>query len=168
MGYFFSLSAEFGSNQIDAKNFAEHFNQLSFILSNGQQFNCRAGFQLDEGGVRGQNYWCIVSPIKANGKEINVFEDCQEMNELAALLYERLQSAPTFRYAIIGVEVDEFLRYEELISDERINEHLTTWGLIISQDIWEKLGSNQVFIEFKSGYLWIPFRPLSDWIYIKE
>ena len=51
----------------------------------------------------------MVCPKKADGRDIDVFKDWQQMNELAPLLYDRLQFAPPFRYAIVGIEVDEFL-----------------------------------------------------------
>ena len=39
------------------------------------------------------------------------------MTELGILLYQRLLSAPSFRYALVGVEVDEFRTYNELLED---------------------------------------------------
>ena len=155
---------QYSNSEKNAKHFAEHFNNLSFILSDGQQFFCEAGFGLDEGGVKGKNYWCVVSSIKANKKDINVFEDWQKMNEIAFRLYERLKLAPTFRYALIGVEVDQFLSYEELISDKVAEEKTNINGLVISENIWKKLNSPRSFVNFQSGYLWIPFCPLGDYI----
>jgi hypothetical protein len=35
------------------------------------------------------------------------------MTELGILLYQRLLSAPPFRYALAGIEVDEFRTYSE-------------------------------------------------------
>ncbi|MDM9384912.1 hypothetical protein QUB80_30090 [Chlorogloeopsis sp. ULAP01] len=37
-------------------------------------------------------------------------------------------------------------------------------GLVISEDIWKRLGNPECFVSFKPGYLWIPFRPLTNWI----
>lgn len=163
MGWFFTLSAEFGMNQTDAENFAAYFKHFSLVLSDGQQFLCQAGCYQEAGG-NSPNWWCTVCPKKADGKDINVLNDWQEMNELAPLLYERLQLAPSFRYAIVGIEVDEHVTYDELLSDAPISEvdNLTS-GLVISEDLWRKLGSPHGFVSFRPGYLWIPFRPLTYW-----
>ena len=37
------------------------------------------------------------------------------MTELGILLYQRLLSAPSFRYALVGVEVDEFKTGERIV-----------------------------------------------------
>lgn len=164
MGWFFTLSAEIGPNQIDARTFAEHFNKLPLVLSDGKQFLCQAGYGPEGGSFKNLNWWSVTCPVKDNGKDINVFEDFQEMNELAPLLYERLKSAPPFRYALVGIEVDEFRTYEELISDDLIKEKPERFhGLVITEDIWRKLGSPEYFVSFRPGYLWIPFRPLTSW-----
>lgn len=163
MGWFFTLSAELSSNQTDAKNFAEHFNHFSLVLSDGQQFFCQAGCHQEAGG-KSPNWWCIVCPTKADGKDINVLKDWQEMNELAPLLYGRLQLAPSFRYAIVGIEVDEYVTYDELLSDAPIEElDNTSSGLVVSEELWRKLGSPHGLVSFRLGYLWIPFRPLTYW-----
>jgi hypothetical protein len=42
------------------------------------------------------------------------------MTEIGILLYRQLQSAPAFRFALVGVEVDEFRTYSELSDDLEI------------------------------------------------
>ena len=41
MAWIFSLSAECGSDESNANKFAEHFEGISFLLSNGHQCQCR-------------------------------------------------------------------------------------------------------------------------------
>ena len=43
MGWFFSSSAEFEPNQANTKSFAEYFNNISLVLSDGEQFSWKAG-----------------------------------------------------------------------------------------------------------------------------
>ena len=161
MGRFFSLSAEIGLIQANAKSFAEYFNNISLVLSDGEQFSWKAGGFLEAGG-KSSNWWCMVCPKKADGRDIDVLKDWQQMNELAPLLYDRLQFAPPFRYAIVGIEVDEFRTYEELFADDLIKEEPEKFsGLVISEEIWKKLDSPQGFVSFKQGYFWIPFCPLT-------
>jgi hypothetical protein len=76
------------------------------------------------------------------------------MTELGILLYQRLQSAPPFRYALVGVEVDEFRTYRELIS-EAIAPSFP--GLVLAETVWRSLGASPLFRPFSPGYVWLPY-----------
>jgi hypothetical protein len=54
------------------------------------------------------------------------------MTELGMLLYKHLRIAPPFRYALVGVEVDEFRTYSELIEDL---PNLSIPGLVLAKKI---------------------------------
>lgn len=158
MGWFFSLSAEFGSNKTDAENFALYFDKTTFVLSNQQKFFCSVpGGFLKQGGKEA-NLWCMVCPTKINGEDIDIYKDKQQMRELVPLLYQHLRSAPLFRFALVGIEVDKCITYEELISDNLILQKPEKFsGLVVSQEIWRKLGSPNSFVSFREGYFWIPY-----------
>ena len=54
MAWIFSLSAECGSDESKADKFAQHFQGMSLLLSNGRQCQCRTDtFQDIE-----ENWWC--------------------------------------------------------------------------------------------------------------
>jgi len=56
MAWIFSLSVECGAQQAVAEQFSHHFDQVSWVLSNGSQSQCRVGiFQDIE-----ENWWCRV------------------------------------------------------------------------------------------------------------
>ncbi len=58
MAWIFSLSAECGSDASHVHKFAQHFEGIEWILSNGRQCLARtATFQDMEA-----NWWCRVSP----------------------------------------------------------------------------------------------------------
>ncbi|MGL5874567.1 MAG: hypothetical protein ACRC2R_19735 [Xenococcaceae cyanobacterium] len=158
MGWFYFFVAEIGSNLKEAENFAQHFNGFSLTLSDGRQFSCASGYRGEYDNLN--NFWATVLPKKPNGENLDIWEDCQEMIEISYLLYEHLRTAPTFRYALAGIEVEEFLTYEELIADGTPAEYN---GLVISEDIWKKTDSYQKFVSFSPGYLWIPFQPPIEW-----
>ncbi len=164
MAWIFSLSAEFGPNRADADNFSEYFRHVSLVLSDGQQFSCKASVNQESGG-ESQNWWCMISPTKADGEYLNVYEEEQLLTELSNLLYKHLQSSPPFRYALIGVEVDDFRTYDELVSDDLIKDEPSEFsGLVVSSDIWSRLGSPNGFVSFRPDYFWVPFRPPARWI----
>jgi len=147
MAWMFSLSAECGAAQTVAEDFFQYFDNVSWVLSNGSQSQCRTGnFQDIE-----DNWWCRVSPSSISEVGINTPETAYQMTELGILLYQFLRSAPTFRYALVGLEVDEFRTYSELIEE---SSTLSFPGLVLADSIWQAVGSPPAFRSFSSGYVW--------------
>jgi hypothetical protein len=150
MAWTFSLSAECGAEQVAVEQFAQHFDGLSWVLSNGQQSQCHtAVFQDIEG-----NWWCQACPSRISEVGIDASDIAYQMTELGILLYQQLQSAPPFRYALVGVEVDEFRTYSELISEVTVPNFP---GLVLAETIWRSLGASTLFCPFCSGYVWQPY-----------
>jgi hypothetical protein len=75
------------------------------------------------------------------------------MDGIAIVLYERLRTAPPFRYALIGVEVDGFSHFSEL-KDGNIERYD---GLVLSDAIWRYVGCPSTFVTFAAGTRWRPF-----------
>jgi hypothetical protein len=150
MAWIFSLSAECGSDESNAYKFAQHFEGISWLLSNGRQCQCRTDrFQDIE-----ENWWCRVSPSNLSEVGIDSPESAYLMTELGILLYQSLKFAPTFRYALVGVEVDEFRTYSELIEE---SSNLSIPGLVLAQSIQQELGILPVFRSFSPSYVWQPY-----------
>ena len=150
MAWIFSLSAECGADQVAAEQFAQHFDGLSWVLSNGHQSQCHtAVFQDIE-----KNWWCQACPSGISDVGIDRFDIAYQMTELGISLYQRLQSAPPFRYALVGVEVDEFRTYSELISEATV---LSLPGLVFAETVWRLLGASTLFRPFSTGYVWQPY-----------
>jgi len=104
MVWIFSLSAECGADETKVKTLAQHFEGREWLLSNGRQCQCCTDtFQDIE-----QNWWCRVYPNNMSKVGIDSPESAYVMTELGILLYQTLRFAPPFRYALVGVEVDEF------------------------------------------------------------
>jgi hypothetical protein len=150
MAWTFSLSAECGSGQVAAEQFAQHFDGLSWILSNGQQSQCHTADFLDSE----KNWWCQVRPSGISEVGIDRSDIAYQMTELGILLYQRLQSAPPFRYALVGLEVDEFRTYSELSSEASVPSFP---GLVLAETVWQSLGTSSVFRPFSPGYVWQPY-----------
>lgn len=150
MVWAFSLSAECGSDRTATEQFAQHFDALSCVLANGQQSQCHTAiFQDIE-----DNWWCRVCPSDISNIGIDRSEIAYQMTELGLLLYQRLQSAPPFRYALVGVEVDEFRTYHELISEVNLPSFP---GLVLAETVWRSLGASTLFRPFRTGYVWQPY-----------
>jgi hypothetical protein len=166
MAWIFSLSAECGPTQNTAEQFSRHFAHCNWTLSNGTQSRCRTSLFQD----LEDNWWCRVCPDQMSEIGIEAPEAAFLMTEIGLLLYQTLQSAPAFRYAIVGVEVDEFRTYPELL-DETSAFNLP--GLVISDQIYQSCAFASTFQPFKSGYRWQPYdgevyRPLRVSSLLKE
>ena len=152
MAWAFSLAAECGELQADAERFCEHFNEHSQILSSSLQSQFHASiFQDIE-----ENWWCRVCPNGISSTGVETPETAYLMTELGILLYQQLQSAPGFRYAIVGVEVDEFRTYSELKADAAILAALFP-GLVLAESVWCSIDSPPGFRPFIKGYVWQPY-----------
>ena len=150
MAWIFSLSAECGSDESNANKFAEHFEGISFLLSNGRQCQCYTDiFQDIE-----ENWWCRVSPNNLSEVGIDSPESAYLMTELGILLYQSLRFATAFRYALVGVEVDEFRTYSELIEE---SSNLSIPGLVLAKSIQQELGILPVLRPFSPSYVWQPY-----------
>lgn len=150
MTWIFSLSAECGADRTTAEQFARHFDNVSFRLSNGSQIECYEEiFQDIE-----ENWWCRVIPSGVSEVGIDAPQTAYLMTELGIFLYQYLRSAPSFRYALVGVEVDEFRTYSELLEESPTP---TFPGLVLAEQVWQTMRALPTFRPFSSGYVWQPY-----------
>ena len=150
MAWIFSLSAECGSDESKVNKFAQHFETIEWLLSNGRQCLCRTDTFQDID----QNWWCRVYPNNLSEVGIDSPESAYVMTELGILLYQTLRFAPSFRYALVGVEVDEFRTYSELIEDL---SNLSLPGLVIAKELNQVRETLPVFRLFSPSYVWQPY-----------
>lgn len=149
MALIFSLSAECGSTNEAAEAFAKHFDNVSWVLSDKLESRCstRVFQDVDD------NWWCMVCPRGVSESGVNSPSDAHQMTELGLLLYQRLQSAPPFRYALVGIEVDEVRTYSELMTADG-QPDVPFDGLVLAEEVWNHIGRPVDFNYFKQGYLW--------------
>ena len=151
MSWIFSLSAECGTEKAIADEFSLYFDKVSWILSKNNQSQCHTAiFQDIE-----ENWWCRVSPSGIGKVGIDTPETAYIMTEIGILLYQSLRFAPKFRYALVGLEVDEFRTYSELLEEVSLQSFP---GLVIAETIWQLLGSPPAFRSFSLGYVWKPYQ----------
>jgi hypothetical protein len=150
MGRIFSLSAECGSDDSNVNKFAQHFEGREWLLSNGRQCQCRTDTFQDID----QNWWCRVYPNNLSEVGIDSPKSAYVMTELGILLYQTLRFAPSFRPALVGVEVDKFRTYSELIEDL---SNLSLPGLVIAKELNHGRETLPVFRLFSPSYVWQPY-----------
>jgi len=159
VAYTFSLSAECGSNQQDAEHFAGHFRGHSMELITGKVSTLHATVHCDEES----NWWAVIEPDKVSRSGVATLDDAVELSELGFRLYALLMSAPDYRFALVGVEVDDSNTYEELLgqvatysSGKRIVPNFE--GLVLSNELWQEMGRPLAFFPFGERYRWNPYR----------
>lgn len=149
MAWLFSLSAECGTEKIAAEAVVAHFHGFVVVLTDGSRFPCETSVGQVDGA-----WWAVVYPEGVSRGGVGNEKDARELTEVGFILYERLRSAPSFRFALVGVEVYDFKTFEELDDD------LVTWdysGVVLADPIWQRLGSPTIYVPFAPGYRWRPF-----------
>jgi len=150
MALLFELAIEFGKNKLLADTSVNHFKGVKFKLSDGLESELRT-YRLEDPE---DNSWLCVYPTGLSKSGVCSEDDARQMTEAAAHLYRLLKTAPDFRYAIVGVEV-EFFRFESEINE--LND-VDYDGVVLSIEFWDKVGKPENFIQFREGYYWRPYR----------
>jgi hypothetical protein len=149
MAWIFSLSAECGHDKHEAEAVAKHFDGYIAVLDDGSRYQCSSGVSDIDGA-----WWAVCCPDGVRRTGVSSADDALVMTAVGLLLYDHLKTSPSYRYAIVGVEVDGFREYNELDSD--VTE-LDFSGLVLSDAIWRRLGAPDIFVPFVWGYHWRPF-----------
>jgi len=150
MALHFSMEVECGSEPA-AHIVAAHFRGLS-LRAEGTTLACRANVSRDSEN----NWWASVAPpgtsLGLPGYDNPRLQKAAVLSEIGHLLYDRLRTARGFRYALAGVEASEFRYFDEL--DTNV---LTVPGLVLTHELWQKLGNDTAFEPFSDGYFWRPY-----------
>ena len=153
MGTFYQLSIECGEDESLARSVERHYDGYSFEVTRTVRSTCSPRAITDGD----QNWWVIVSPNGLSASGISSKEDAQQMTIAGRNLYDRLLSSPPFRYAIAGVETEEFKSFSELKEmDAGLYSRLA--GLVMSRETWEAMSSPPGFVPFRNRYLWRPYQ----------
>ncbi len=149
MALMFELAIAFGKDKKLADDAKNNFYGYSCVLTDGLKtvFNTYR-FEDWEGGS-----WLAVYPTGLSTSGICSERDARKMTEVANHLYDLLRNIPSYRYAIVGVEVEEFRLESEIQCLEDVNYD----GVVLSKEIWNKIGNPEDFIPFQKNYYWRPY-----------
>lgn len=151
MAWIFSLAVECGPEKENAEAVKDHFEMMDMTLLDGKNYKLKCRVEkLGEG-----NYWAWIIPGDVSQSGVCSIEDADIMTEMAIRLYHHLKDAPEFRYAIAGVEVDDFRTYSELIEDLKEFKDDLISGMVINEDILKEFGIKGE--DFCPGYQWAPY-----------
>jgi hypothetical protein len=140
MAWFYSLSVECGGEPA-AHACAAHFSETGVDATARESHVDNA-------------WWAVIVP-EADGDAART--------AAAAQLYERLRSAPPFRFALTGEEAYEAITYAELDAEAGADPSFADrfHGLVVDDEIRERLGSPSALEPFAPGYSWFPYRGAS-------
>jgi hypothetical protein len=146
VAYLFSLAVECGDEDA-ATACAEHFSGLAVDATVKRS---------SEDGA----WWAVVSPDGVSTSGVTSPEVAESLTAAGQALLEHLRSAPRFRFALPGVEAFEALTLEQLDesegSDPSFPERFD--GLVVSDEVRERLGADAPFEPFAPGYSWFPYQ----------
>ncbi|MFC1775184.1 hypothetical protein ACFLZN_02620 [Nanoarchaeota archaeon] len=151
MAQLFMLAADCETKE-KAEKFAEFFEGKMYKLRDGlvSKVSCDV-FEQDD------SFWVRACPsgVSKNGG-VNA-TDLNQFSELKKFLYDDLKNAPDFRFALVEVEAESYNSYEGWISDN--NENMTNLppGLVVNQELCEKIDKQEDLVPFKEKYYWFPY-----------
>ena len=153
MAYFYSLAVDCGS-EAAASACADHF------LSPGAM---PADIPVDLSVRQASDdnaWWTVIVPSDESTSGVISAEVRQSLSAAGDALLDRLRSAPAFRFAIIGVEAEQAISLGEfdatLGADPTLAERYH--GLVVADELLDRLASPTGFEPFAPGYHWIPYR----------
>ena len=151
MAWRFELAVECGIDHKAVIGVKNHFDGLTFALDDGTNGRWMADYVSEDEDKR---WWVTVLPIILE-KALEWKDDPQLLAATGKQLYERLKSAPPFRFAIVGIETFQFNRAESL---RDLLEHPALHGLVVNEELFDILGRPREFTTFSNGYFWLPSR----------
>ncbi|WP_242541274.1 hypothetical protein [Phormidium pseudopriestleyi] len=131
-------------------SYPRYFERRKWLVSS----HCKSRYQTDIFQDMEKNWWCRVCANNLSEVGITTPESAYMMTELGILFYQILRLTASFRYALVGVEVDEFRTYSELMEDL---PDLSIPGLVLAQNLTEGVETMPGFKPFNSTHIWQPY-----------
>ena len=150
MGFFFGLSAEFGTIKTDCERFIDFFHGRTVTTKMGNYF-LTAYFQPYE-----SNYWSWIVPDNLSKTGIHSDSDALEMKFVGIELLNLIKSVPYFRYCILGIDIDVYLPEKDLLDNPKFIDEID--GFVIEKNLYDRIGKPGTFSEFMPGYVWKEYR----------
>ena len=145
----YSLSIECGPERTSADAIVRHFESSNVALAS------EVSPWFRDVHFDAEGWWVLVHCRRLAFRGEPSPEEHQRIVKATQALYLHLKSAPRFRYALAGIEVDEFRRRS------RLDQDLVTMdfsGVVVDETIWTELGKPTNFVPFAPGYYWRPSR----------
>ncbi len=90
------------------------------------------------------------------GFGIRSIDDCITVSQLGFKLYDILKTAPSFQFAQVGYEIDNYFEPEGLLNEATYYKDFH--GLVISNSIVERKSEYSEFEHFNDTHLWNSYK----------
>jgi hypothetical protein len=133
-----------------AEAFGAHFLGITYTLPDGRE--CRIGpaeivYLEDEA----HHVRCVIMPSGAGLTGYNdILKSDDERRGLAYFLYDRLRTAPPFRFAIVGFKCHDNDPFDPSGALDVFD------GLVVSEQLITESARPAAYRPFSPGYFWIP------------
>ncbi len=148
MAWIFALWAQCGRPD-EASAFQSHFAHRHWALRDGSTTVCSASTVAET--------CCWVRPSNVSTWGVGNDADAARLTEVGGHLYEHLRSAPTFAFALVGVEVDDVRTDDDVEEMIRCSHEIPYNGLVVTDALWRSAGAPASFAPFRPGYRWRPY-----------
>jgi hypothetical protein len=112
-----------------------------------------------ERGLDDRAWWAVVVPIGESTSGVVSESVARSLTVAGWALLDRLLGAPPYRFALVGVEAFDAVGVDDLVdraaSDVDLFERLH--GLVVSDDVRQRLSPSIRFEPFAPGYVWRPY-----------
>jgi hypothetical protein len=112
-----------------------------------------------ERGLDDRSWWAVVVPIGESTSGVVSESVARSLTVAGWALLDRLRGAPPYRFALVGVEAFDAVGVDDLVdravSDVGVFERLH--GLVVSDDVRQRLSPDLRFEPFAPGYVWQPY-----------
>jgi hypothetical protein len=151
MAIIFELWVE-SKDEAGLQNLKDHFHNLEHTLLTGTTIRFHAAIENND--VRGV---CVSTFQIGKGYGIENLKDALEATEAGIFLYNRLRSAPDFRFAEVGWDAEnrtsvELPEYVSIGLNDR--KHWNGFECVLDDELFKEIGSPSNFWQFREGYWW--------------
>lgn len=149
MACLFQLAVECDRDHEAALRLRRQFEGQTFTLRDATFFR----LTIDEVSQDEIGRWWVSVILDSEGRFLQLTDNPALLAEAGEKLYDRLRSARGYRFAIVGFEVLQFNDVDAL-PELLVRPGIT--GLVVCEDLFQKLGQPAGFTQFSEGYVWFP------------
>lgn len=149
MAFLFQLTVECDNDHETALRVKRCLEGDTITLGGGRTFYLRANdVSRDERGR-----WWVSVGLQDGDRFLQSSDNSTLLAEAGEKLYEKLKVVHGYRFALVGIEVFQFNDVESL---PKLLAVPGLKGLVINKELLQKLNLRKDFVEFCSGYWWLP------------
>jgi hypothetical protein len=157
MSYFFTMAIECGTALDDAVACKQHF-EHTCVQNDGEVWEFQVQQHvLDDGGAL--VHWVVVWSSQLPASGVQDAASASILSLAGNALLAHLRTFKAFRFAILGVESLDAIQFSAFDTSLEVDPRFVQAfdGLVISNEILQKITPNAAFVPFSESHAWIPY-----------